>query len=275
MQRLFLVALIATSTCGCTFTRAVNAWSAPKTIFYACTNEPRILCEPGSESLAQAAAPLVAQSIQRVEQNQYVPFPKDIIIYTYASRENYARHSATSIKSSASAGIGAVHLSPKLLEKLQRLPLVLPHELSHLHIQQHVGGGLAQFGIPGWFMEGLAVVVSDGGGAEKVSPEEARTAFQAGRHFQPVARRSLLAPESAATYGLEAHLYYRQSSMFVSYLRDQNLAAFAGLMKSINARIAFANAIQSNYGQSLQTLWQDFLDSLSLHPTFDTGKASL
>jgi hypothetical protein len=50
----------------------------------------------------------------------------------------------------------------------QRLPALLTHKLSHAHL----GSWMSQLGfwrLPQWFKEGLAVLVSGGGGAEGVS----------------------------------------------------------------------------------------------------------
>ncbi len=56
---------------------------------------------------------------------------------------------------------------------------ILAHELSHAHLQECLGA-LRSFQVPSWFVEGLAVLVSDGG-AERVSAA-ARAAIRAGAH---------------------------------------------------------------------------------------------
>jgi hypothetical protein len=75
---------------------------------------------------------------------------------------------------------GRVNLSPKLFSpQHQRLRAILTHELSHAHIQGWIGE-YAYLYLPNWFKEGLAVMLSGGGGAELVSEEEARIAIQRG-----------------------------------------------------------------------------------------------
>jgi len=59
---------------------------------------------------------------------------------------------------------GRVNLSPELFwPERQRLPAILTHELSHAHIQWWIGVN-AYIQLPKWFKEGLAVMVSGGGG---------------------------------------------------------------------------------------------------------------
>jgi hypothetical protein len=73
------------------------------------------------------------------------------------------------------------------------------HELSHAHIQGSIEA-IGYVRLPSSFKEGLAVMVSGGGGAELISEEAARTAIERGeqividnagtdRHSLPNARR--------------------------------------------------------------------------------------
>lgn len=269
---LFLViGVVATvSLSGCNVVRAVQAWAKPKTGFYACTTDNRIVCEPGSEALARAVAPFLQKAVEAVVQSQFAPFSQPVVIYTYATRESYSAHTAQSKESAGSAVLGTVNISQKLLEQPARVQRILTHELSHLHLQLQVGNLSALGNIPGWFSEGLAVLVSDGGGAENVSSEAALEAIRQGRYFVPESSRSWLFPKSASSYGLDAHMYYRQASLFVGFMRDKNPPAFESLIMAIAARTEFAEAVQIAYGKSLDELWGKFLATVkpipSLHP---------
>ena len=244
---------------GCNVVRAVQAWAKPKTGFYACTTDNRIMCEPGSETLARAVAPFLPKAVEAVIQYQFAPFSQPIVIYTYATRESYSAHTGQSKESAGSAVLGTVNISPKLLEQPARVQRILTHELSHLHLQLQIGNSSALGNIPGWFSEGLAVLVSDGGGAENVSSEAALEAIRQGRHFVPESSRSWFFPKSASSYELDAHMYYRQASLFIDFIRGENLPAFESLIKAIAARTEFAEAVQTAYGKSLDELWDKFL----------------
>lgn len=243
---------------GCNATRAVSAWAQSKTGFYTCTADTRILCEPGSEALAQAAAPLLPQALEVVARAQFAPFPQPIVIYTYATRDSYAAHSSGHISSAGQVFNAALHLSPKVLDQPGRAERILSHELSHLHLRLQMGGWT--WGrIPGWFHEGLAVFVSNGG-AENVSADTAFEAIRHGRSFVPEGSSSTLFPKSAASYGLEPHMYYRQAALFVGFMRDENRSAFEAMIKTLAAGTPFAEAVQSSFGKPLPELWEMFLE---------------
>lgn len=254
-----LLGAVAFVLSSCHLVRAVGAWAQPKTGFYSCTTDPRIICEPGSEALARAVAPFLATALDDVERAQFAPFAQRVTVYTYASRESYVAHTGQSRESAGSVFLKAVHLSPKLLEQEPgRLPRILTHELSHLHLARDTSA-LAWSRVPGWFSEGLAVYVSNGGGAENVSAESARAAIDHGKHFVPEATQSWFGPKHAASYGLEPHMYYRQAALFVGYLRETNPAAFERLIKSIATGTRFDESVRTAYREPLDHLWAGFL----------------
>lgn len=244
---------------GCNAVRAIWAWAKPKPGFYACTTDNRVVCEPGSEALAHTVAPFLPKAAEAVVQFQFAPFSQPIVIYTYATRESYSAHTGQSKESAGSAALGAVNMSPKLLEQPARVQRVLIHELSHLQLQLQIGNSSALGNIPGWFWEGLAVLVSNGGGAENVSSEAALEAISLGRHFVPESSGSWLFPKNASSYGLDAHMYYRQASLFVGFMRDEHPPAFENMMKAISAKAEFAEAVRMAYGKSLDQMWRAFL----------------
>ncbi len=68
--------------------------------------------------------------------------------------------------------------------------------------------------------------MSGGGGAEKVSDDQAITAIKSGKHFTPREKSGLFGHQFAHNYGLNPRLYYRQSNLFVRYLIIQNPEPF-------------------------------------------------
>src|SRR5690242_2537631 len=137
--------------------------------------------EPGAEEFARDVAMLLPDAIARVEAVHGRPFVRPAIVGAYATPEAYAE--ANGLSSTVPVGVtvfGRVTLSPKLFQpQHQRLRAVLTHEFSHAHLQGSIGAR-AYVSLPKWFKEGLAVMVSGGGGAELVSEDEARAAIRRG-----------------------------------------------------------------------------------------------
>jgi hypothetical protein len=112
----------------------------------------------------------------------------------------------------------------------------------------------------------LAVMVSEGGGAELVSEEEARAAIQHGEQIviddagslqNLVDIRLERAPAKKAPW-YPVVLAYRQAGMFVNYLRESDVPAFGRMMNAILDGRAFAEAVSVGYHEDVQSLWQKF-----------------
>ena len=164
---------------------------------------------------------------------------------------------------------GRVNLSPKLFwSQHQRLRAILTHELSHAHIQGWIGEYKYVY-LPNWFKEGLAVMISDGGGAELVSEDEARAAIQRGERL--VINDAVSLPNSIDVRLEKAPanrppwypvvLAYREAGMFVTYLRESDGPAFDRMMNAILDGGAFAEAMTVGYHDDVRSLWQKFMTS--------------
>ncbi|MBC7683949.1 MAG: hypothetical protein H7176_01835, partial [Bdellovibrionales bacterium] len=171
-----VIVTLSLSLSGCAMTRAATAWMQSNASFVRCTPDPRILCEPGSESLATSIAPMLPSVISTVEKAQYSRFTAPIIIQTYATRESFSKHSGSPDYAEGTVSLGVLHLSPKLLTTPQRTKGILTHELSHLNLLLQMGS-LSLSQVPSWFTEGLATYVSDGGGAETATTANAHYAL--------------------------------------------------------------------------------------------------
>jgi hypothetical protein len=246
---------------GCQLAHRTAALLQPKTGFVQCTPDPRLQCEAGSEALAARIAPLVPAAIAQVEQAQHGAFPAPIVIYTYATRDSFARHSGVEANAQGAVLAGAVHLSPRLLTEAARRQGIVTHELSHLHLVMHTGA-LAAARLPNWFFEGLPTWVSGGGGAEDAIPDNAIYLLGHGRHFEPEESGSIFSPKSAASYRLSGHMYYRQASLFVGFLHDTDPTAFDRLLVRVKSRERFGDAVLACYHKQLRVLWQDFMGTL-------------
>jgi hypothetical protein len=162
-----------------------------------------------------------------------------------------------------------VNLSPKLFgPQHQRLRAILTHELSHAQIQGWIGEYDYLY-LPTWFKEGLAVMLSGGGGAEFVSEDEARTAIQggerividdAGSPLKGTDVRLEKEPENRPSW-YPGVLAYREAGMFVNYLRESDRPAFDRMMNAILADRPFTEAVTVGYHDNVRSLWEKFIKS--------------
>jgi hypothetical protein len=227
--------------------------------------------QPGAEDYAREVATLLPDAIKRVEAVHGRRFAHPVTVGAYATPEAFAV--ANGQGSDVPVGVtfaGRVNLSPKLFwPQRQRLPAILMHELSHAHLQGWIGAN-AYIHLPNWFKEGLAVMVSNGGGAELVSEEEARAAIQRGEQIviddtgslQSLAEvRFDRAPAKQTPSWYPVVLAYRQAGVFVNYLRESDRLAFERMMNAILDGRAFAEAVTVGYHDDVRSLWQKFKSS--------------
>jgi hypothetical protein len=240
-------------------------------------DDNRVHYQSGAEDFARDVAALLPDAITRIETSHGRRFEHPVTVGVYATLEAYA--AANGLGSDVPVGVtfaGRVNLSPKLFwPQRARLPAILTHELSHAHIAGWIGN--AYLRLPNWFKEGLAVMVSEGGGAELVSEEEARAAIQRGEQIViddtgslqdlPGEIRFERAPASsyAAIQGAKTAswypvvLAYRQAGMFVNFLRELDRSAFDRMMSAILDGRPFAEAVDIGYKDDIRPLWQQFI----------------
>jgi hypothetical protein len=223
-----------------------------------------IYYEPGAEDLAQLAAANLPISLDKVRQSQYLPFknPEKIKVYVFNDIDRYARFSQASNLTRGSSTTDEIYISAKLRDKIDTLPGILTHELSHVHIRQYTGTWRYIRDVPGWFLEGIAVLVSSGAGAETVSEQQAVEYLKENGMFELQAKGGSYRHKYAHDYGLKPHMYYRIASLYVNYLRQTDPAAFEAAYKEMLLGSSFRDAWEKHYGKSNAELWQDFLASL-------------
>jgi hypothetical protein len=243
-------------------------WNLPDRLS-ALPDNSQVHYEPGAEDFARDVAALLPEAITRVEVVHGRRFAHPVTIGAYATLEAYA--AANGQGSDVPVGVmfhGRVNLSPKLFwPQHRRLPAILTHELSHAHIQGWIGG-IGYVHLPSWFKEGLAVMVSGGGGAELVSEEEARAAIERGEQIaiddagslqNPIDIRFDRAPAETTPSWYPVVLAYRQAGMFVNYLREADGSAFDRMMSAILDDRAFVEAVDVGYHDDVRSLWQQFI----------------
>jgi len=247
----------------------VSAWWNVPDRLPALPENSQVHFEPGAEDYARDVSALLPAAIARVEAAQGRPFAHPVIVGVYATPETYAAANASG--SAGSVGVtafGRVILSPVLNgPQYRRLPAILTHELSHAHIGGWVS--TAELRLPNWFKEGLAVMVSGGGGAELVSEAEARGAIERGETIAIDDTQSLstlllgVRYERAPPRGTPSDLIvmaYRQAGMFVTYLHDSDAPGFARMMNAILDGRPFVEAVTAGYHQDVHALWQKFAE---------------
>jgi hypothetical protein len=258
--------LIAAITCsGCTATRAVIAHFQSTSRFVPLAADPRIVYEPGAEAFAQALVPLLPQAIADVEAEQYRPFSRPVVVHVCATESCFTGFTAASAEAKGAVhGTQGLFLNPALLRQPERLRAILTHELSHLHLADQV----RLWALPVWFNEGLAAYVSGGGGTEHVSEAEAAKAIAAGRMLEPADAGAWLTYDTAGPFralGMPdaTHMFYRQSMMFVAWLKQRDPQAFRGMLLALGDGAEFARAFSAAYGRGVPAVWAEFAASAS------------
>ncbi len=242
-------------------------WNLPDRM-PALSSDSQVHYQPGAEDFARDVAALLPDAIARVEAVHGRPFAHPVIIGVYATPDAFA--AANGIGSTVPVGdtiFGGVNLLPKLFGPQHwRLRAILTHELSHGHIQGWIGE-YDYIYLPNWFKEGLAVMVSGGGGAEFVSDDEARAAIQRGEAIVindtgglsqwidiPLEKEPEHRPPWYPTV-----LAYREARMFVNYLRESDGPGFDRMMNAILDGRPFAEAVTAGYHDDVRSLWEKFV----------------
>ncbi|HST09526.1 MAG TPA: hypothetical protein VLL05_04060 [Terriglobales bacterium] len=251
---------------------AVSGWWNNPEGLPALPENPLVHYETGGSEYAQTVAALLPAAITRVEAAQGRAFAHPVPVGVYTTRDAFV--AANGLGDPRAVGmtfLRRVMLSPVLFSsQRQRLPALLTHEMSHAHLQSWMSQ-LGYWRLPQWFKEGLAVMVSGGGGAEGVSESQARDAIRSGDHIALTTSNSLLnlgairyakSPEIPAT-SFRTLMAYRQAGMFVTFLQDTNPAGFARMMDTILDDRSFAEAVTTGYGTDLQVLWLRFAQAQS------------
>lgn len=250
---------------GCTLLNAGVASLRSRETFKPLVADQRIMVEPGAEKLAQQVAQMLPQAIDTVEKQLVRPFVAPVQIYI--CKNGTSLHYYTGMSPTVRGVVtNALFLSGLLADTPERIPLILTHELTHLHLYQHLEHlGLYHYttAIPVWFHEGLAVMISEGGGAEQVTETEAITAMKGGAVITPNEDEWLLFRQTAHSYGMTPHMFYRQCGLFVSYLRNQAPDRFQELVRHIEQGRSFREAFAEAYGTSVQSWWRTYLETIT------------
>lgn len=230
--------------------------------FEALATDPRVLYEPGAEPQAERVAQLMPEAIQQVETAHYRAFAQPVSVHVCGTERCFSEHVASLNVSGATVRDNQVFLSPRLFDQeAHRLPIILAHELSHLHMGQQIGH--YTYTVPVWFHEGLAALASNGGGADYASEDEARSALRQGHAFTPATLDSADTRHKADFWQLSPYLFYRESMMFLSYLKQSGEAQFRNFLLRVQDKEDFALSFDSTYNMTLGEAGQRFIQALT------------
>lgn len=257
---ILLVTVTVSSFLGCTFARQTVAVLRATGHFVMSKNDSRVLFEPGAENCANKVVLFLPSAIQQVEEKQYRSFAKPVRVYICASRESFTRMYGADVR----AGVLAkLFLSPRIFEDGDEIARrYLTHELSHLHLLDQLGN-YKMSRLPFWFKEGLATYVSEGGGAHTVTEKQAIDSIKSGKYFVPDETGVFIFQKTASDWGLEHHMFYRQSMMFIGYLAATNESGYQKFLLGVENGEEFSAALQAAYNKKLKELWNDFLHKIS------------
>ena len=270
-MKAFIIILLSKTLTSC---GQIGAFFRSTDHFIELESDNRVLYETDALDIALQVAQNLKDSVNKVEEEQYCPFSKPIAIYVCETVKNFAKFTGLNKKIKAAVFNGKIFLSAGLREQPERIQTLTTHELSHLHLIQQIGTLKYVHNIPSWFVEGLAVFVSNGGGAENVSEADAAHAIMYGACFHPDSTGSFLFPKTASSYHLKPHMFYRQSAMFVQFLKEYDSEKFRELLQTIQNETKFEHAFRTSYGRDLDTFWTIYKENLTRRFQSDAQKTA-
>ena len=214
--------------------------------------------------MSKEVSEYLPDSVEKVETEQYRPFAKPVEVYICATKESFSRFTGLPSMIKGATTIKHVFLSA---ERMRELPInirraVLTHELSHFHLQQYLGTYNYGANLPSWFQEGLAEYVSGGAAMEEVGEAEAVKAILEGKHFYPDTTGSFFFPKRWSAYGLKPHMFYRQSFMYVSYMKHLDESKFRTFILALENNRRFEDSFNSIFGLTIDAAWQQFVTQI-------------
>jgi hypothetical protein len=227
--------------------------------------DSRVLFEEGAEDEAAGVAAFLGEAVAIIEAAQQRPFKKPFQVFVCASQTSFNEFLALppTAPIRGAVRLGEVFLAPSAFswhgQDLQRESLL--HELSHLHLRQHLGFRAFRGHVPSWFHEGLADLVS-GAGGESVPESDAISAIRSGNGLNPEASGHLWNLRRISDNGLGGPMFHRQSQMFLRYIRDRNPPAFQAFLEALLEEKELAGPFETSFGLSTREMWQEFVASL-------------
>lgn len=232
----------------------------------------RIRAEPGASSSAALAADALPDAIADIERRHGRDFLEPPRLVVCATQESFNRRIGADPRGRATGAVflNRIYLSPRSFDEGAHSG-VIRHELSHLHLRQHLGALRGVLGIPRWFQEGLAVHVSGGAGTASVSRADALRAMCSGTRWVPETGAAWLTPRGPREHGLSHGQFYRQSAVFVEYLEAHDPNGFRRFLEALLDGADFEAAAES-FSTGIPALWERCLDLVCPGVDEDSGE---
>jgi hypothetical protein len=260
MRRWLAVAALALLP-GCALTVSNPRALMPIDRFVPLASDARVWVEPGFEAYGERVAAALPAAIAKVEAAHYLPFAHPPRVHVCGSDDCFKHYVLTPKLSAAVVPDNRLILSPNLDGRERyRLPVLLTHELAHLHLGQRIGHYHST--LPVWFHEGWATLVADGGGADSITDAKVFEAIRADRRVNLEARDTPDKRHRARASKLNIFEFYRQSMLLVGWLKAQDEARFRALMLAVQANTDFEIAFWNIYGQAPATRFSAFYDGV-------------
>lgn len=245
---------------GCSVVESrVARWT---TDFNTLTSDSRILYEDGAEKLAEESALCLDKAIKNVELKQQGDFTEPVRVYVFATPESFSRFSGVSAKARGAAVGNEIYLSSLLNDLPKEVYGMIGHELSHVQLSQNLGIITFNRSLPRWFREGLAIYVSDGGGAPRNYDQEAIEKFLEGEHFTPETKGTLFNISLKATADIGPRMYYSQSGMFVEYLATTYPEEFGQLLNGLQRGQQFHKTFTDAFHEDIDMVLTSYITGL-------------
>jgi hypothetical protein len=250
---------------GCSVLNAAKARLEPRDGFIETQGHAQVRHDGSAESMALRLGKAMGKSLNTVERMHGRAFLQPPKVFV-CDAECFRRFSTLARDVPAAHFMDSIFMNDPELRKKERQFAVPPesfliHELTHLLFYQHAGA-IAYMRTPAWFREGWAVVVSGGAGAQACTREEAARHLLTGSSFDPSEEGSLFRNKTAASYGLPYPVFYRQTAMFIEYLRETDPSAFQTALQGLLDGEPFQDSFQRAYGRKIASYWIPFTQSL-------------
>lgn len=233
------------------------------------SQDARIHFEPDARSAADDLSAHYEQAVAQVEASLGGAIKTKPQVYLCASDVCFKKYAFNRSGRAEARGRGdLVLLDANLLRNEGRLQAVFKHELVHAFWFQR-----GVHCTPRWWTEGLAVESSGGGGAEEATVIAATDSLRKGQVFSPSSENSCWTRMPPEMNGMAWPLFYRQSGMFVSWLRTQDADAFNGVLRELREGENLFSAVERHYGRSIPALHRQWKNAAQRGESVEPGES--